>query len=93
MARTRQVPSLAECFVQQFTFAWADTSEGVSGDSALEEIVSANGSVALVSTLVFSMAWDLLFGSATACYCPVDEHGTWNSADTDYCFCSTAWDM
>ena len=79
--------------MQQFTFAWADTSEGKSGDDALEEIVTANASVAMVSTLVWAMAWDLLFGSATACYCPVDADGIWNSADIDFCFCSTAWDM
>ena len=37
------MPSFASCCLQQLTFAWADTSEGKSGDEAMEEIVMANG--------------------------------------------------
>jgi len=59
----------------------------------VEEVVSANGSIALVATLVWTMAWDQFMGSATVCYCPADGDGVWQIDEMDYCFCSTAWDM
>ena len=62
-------------YLQMFTFDWADTSEGKSGAEIQEELVQANGSIAMVSTLTWAMAWDLLFGSANACFCPADPTG------------------
>lgn len=88
-----QVPSWPMCFLEQLTFAWADTSEGKTGSEMQEELVQANSSIALVSTLTWAMAWDLLFGSATSCFCPTDAGGNWDTTDIDACFCSTAWDM
>ena len=88
-----KVPAWPVCAWQQITFAWANTSEGKGGAEMCEEVATANGSIALVSTLVWGMAWDLFFGSATVCYCPTDVNGVWGVSDIDYCFCSTAWDM
>ena len=69
------VPTWLSCYLQMFTFDWADTSEGKSGAEIQEELVQANGSIAMVSTLTWAMAWDLLFGSANACFCPADPTG------------------
>ena len=134
-----KVPAWPSCAWQQFSFSWANTSEGKDGSDMvrawghvsvsshlhtdtlkchiacnmrvrvrahthkcthwctyvkqIEEVAGANGNIALVSTLVWGMAWDLFFGSATVCYCPTDTNGVWKIPEIDYCFCSTAWDM
>jgi hypothetical protein len=88
-----QVPSWPSCVLQQLTFAWADTSEGKGGSDMIEEMVQANSSIALVSTLTWAMAWDLLFGSSTVCFCPSDPLSKWDVTRIDDCFCSTAWDL
>jgi len=83
--RSLEVPGWFGCFVKMFTFDWADTSEGKSGPAIKEELMQANTSIALVSTLTWAVAWDLFFNSATACYC--------DTANPEQCFCSTSWDM
>ncbi|EKX50791.1 hypothetical protein GUITHDRAFT_134907 [Guillardia theta CCMP2712] len=78
-------PSWPECFYLMLTFQWANTSEGKHGAEMKEELIQANGAIALVSTLTWSMAWDLFFGSATQCYC--------STTKPDLCYCSTSWDL
>jgi hypothetical protein len=83
--RDLQVPGWGGCFIKMFTFDWADTSEGKSGAEIKDELMNANTSIALVSTLTWAIAWDLFFGSSTACYCSTSK---W-----EQCLCGTAWDM
>ena len=83
--RDLEVPGWGGCFIKMFTFDWADTSEGKSGAEIKDELMNANTSIALVSTLTWAIAWDLFFGSSTACYC--------STSDWAQCLCGTAWDM
>jgi hypothetical protein len=92
--RNLTVPSWVRCFAwEQISFGWADTSEGKSGEDMTAEAVNAQSAIALVATLLWGMAWDVFFGTATSCYCPADAAGQWETTDITKCFCSTAWDM
>ena len=75
------VPGWLGCFIKMFTFDWADTSEGKEGAAIKEELMQANTSIAIAATLTWAIAWDLFFGSATACYC--------DSSAWERCFCGT----
>ena len=44
------------------SFAFADTSEGKSIDAMKEEVVQAHGNVAIVSTLVWAIAFEVSNG-------------------------------
>ncbi|EKX50790.1 hypothetical protein GUITHDRAFT_134906 [Guillardia theta CCMP2712] len=48
-------PSYLMCIYDMVTFSWADTSEGKGGLEIKEELVHANTSIALVSTLTWSI--------------------------------------
>mmetsp|Transcript_17335 Transcript_17335/g.25492 ORF Transcript_17335/g.25492 Transcript_17335/m.25492 type:complete len:548 (-) Transcript_17335:85-1728(-) len=51
------------------TFGWAYTSEGKEAVEAKEEMLAANSNIAIVSSLVWTLAWAMFFSKAHDCYC------------------------
>ena len=54
-----------------FSFHWACTSEGKKAKEIKEEILSANNNIAIISSLVFSIAWGFFFEADIECICGV----------------------
>jgi len=76
-SKTRQraragVPSFPMLLFNAISFRFADTSEGKDVAGMKEEIVSAHGSVAIVSTLLWAIAWNIFYGSAYSVFCNND---------------------
>jgi hypothetical protein len=67
-----QVPSWPMRLVKLLTFAFADTSEGKSVEDLKNEIVAAHGNVAIVSTLVWAIAFDIFYNCAYSTFCLSD---------------------
>lgn len=67
--RVLEVPSYFARLVKTATFAFADTSEGKSTEDMKTEVVQAHCNVAIVSTLVWAIAWDIFYNSAYDTFC------------------------
>ncbi len=67
-----QMPSWPMRLVKLLTFAFADTSEGKSVEDLKNEIVAAHGNVAIVSTLVWAIAFDIFYNCAYSTFCLSD---------------------
>mmetsp|Transcript_42538 Transcript_42538/g.85119 ORF Transcript_42538/g.85119 Transcript_42538/m.85119 type:complete len:359 (+) Transcript_42538:36-1112(+) len=83
--RHLQVPSWISRFTQLGTFQWADTSEGKSISDLKNEVTSAAGSVAMVSTLVWAMCWDIFYNSSVDTFCL--------TSDPTQCYSSGGFDL
>lgn len=85
-----KVPSIPMRLYALCSFAFADTSEGKSLDDSKMEVVMAAGNVAIVSTLVWAIAFDIFYNSAYSTFC---ETNALEQVKVPLCFTSGGFDL
>lgn len=85
-ATTLMEPSWTSACLQFFTFKWAQTSEGKTGNEAKEEISGTSLALSVVSSLLTAICYSWFMDASSDCFCL--KGGT----NLD-CYCSTGFDM
>jgi len=80
--RKVQVPGYIGSMISTLTFGWNTLSEGKDGAEMKEEFVNSCTNVAVVSSLVWTLAWAMFFSIPYDCFC-----GGSKSAQPGECWC------
>jgi len=84
--RNVKVPGYIGAMISTLTFGWNTLSEGKDGAEQKEEFVNGCNNVAVVSSLVWTLAWSMFFSIPYDCYC-----GGSKSVRPGECWCMGAY--